>query len=306
MEQLAQQMRKLTVQIQGSDITRSDRVHITKQFCRILQRTLNIQCRRVCNLKVKHIEAYIKYRTEQGISPRILHDEMCILRQTLEQGGRNIIASDERLSHDTLGLSGVERTGPRTVISPEHFQSVILEARKIDPGLAITLELARLLGLCPREAIQCSSSLKSWRLQIKRSEKLNLQPTSLQVNTGTIRGNKRYVPILNYNTVRQTIEQAIIIAKTRNGQLIARPDFKSAAAYWRIHTTRLGLTDDNSPHCLRDAWVEDAIRKFYLEEHYNDKATLERISMALGHNNSNYVTRAYSHILQKIKDEAKN
>lgn len=43
--------------------------------------------------------------------------------------------------------------------------------------------------------------------------------------------------------------------------------------YWRGEIARVGLRGDYTPHSLRDAWTQDAIR-YYLAQGFSDKEAL--------------------------------
>ncbi|QBY32113.1 hypothetical protein E2R62_21550 [Citrobacter rodentium] len=64
------------------------------------------------------------------------------------------MAQSERLNSRSLGLSGASRNGTKQAITPEHYRNVLETARVIDPGMAVALELSRLMGLRSQEAVQ--------------------------------------------------------------------------------------------------------------------------------------------------------
>ncbi|ETD59444.1 integrase domain-containing protein, partial [Escherichia coli] len=117
--------------------------------------------------------------------------------------------------------SGASRNGTRRAISPEHYEKVMEKARAQDAGLAAALEIARLMGLRSQEAVQSSQSLKTWLKAIERGE------TRLKVVFGTKGGRPRYTTILDTNAVRKALENALPVAKQRNGKLIDKPDLKT-------------------------------------------------------------------------------
>ncbi len=78
---------------------------------------------------------------------------------------------------------------------------------------------------------------------------------------------------LDTGAVKKVLDKAIAVAERRNGRLIDRPDLKRALRYWRNQTSRMGLTDEYSPHSLRYAWAQDAIRR-YLAQGFSEKEAL--------------------------------
>ncbi|ENR9169170.1 integrase domain-containing protein, partial [Salmonella enterica] len=161
-------------------------------------------------------------------------------------------------------------------------------ARLKDPGLAAALELARLMGLRSQEAVQSAQSLKTWRQALERGE------SRLTVLFGTKGGRPRETIILDAGAVRKALDNAIGIAEQRNGRLIDRATLKEAMQFWRKQAERLGLTGQNSPHSLRYAWAQDAIRH-YLAQGFSEQEALAMTAMDLGHGDGRgrYVAQVY-------------
>ncbi|EFO1359191.1 MULTISPECIES: integrase domain-containing protein [Escherichia] len=275
MSKLSSEMKALAKKAGGSFKTVDDRIHITKRFSEHL-RALNIQIQRVEQIKVRHIECYIQERLEQDIGLRTLQNEMAALRSVLRQAGRRQVVKHPRLTNKALGLSGASRNGTRRAITPEHYEKVMEKARAQDAGLAAALEIARLMGLRSQEAVQSSQSLKTWLKAIERGE------TRLKVVFGTKGGRPRYTTILDTNAVRKALENALPVAKQRNGKLIDKPDLKTAMEHWHKQATKVGLTGEFSPHSLRYAWAQDAIRH-YLAQGFSEKESLALTATDLGH-----------------------
>lgn len=275
MSKLSSEMKALAKNAGGSFKTVNDRIHITKRFSKHL-RALNIQIQRVEQIKVRHIECYIEERLGQNIGLRTLQNEMAALRSVLRLAGRRQVVEHPRLTNRALGLSGASRNGTRRAITPEHYRQVMKNARAQDTGLAAAVEITRLMGLRSQEAVQSSQSLKTWLKAISRGE------TRLKVVFGTKGGRPRYTTILDAGTVSKALENAWSVAKQRNGRLIDRPDLKTALDHWHKQAIRAGLTGEFSPHSLRYAWAQDAIRH-YLAQGFSEKESLALTAMDLGH-----------------------
>ncbi|MBK4715186.1 MULTISPECIES: integrase domain-containing protein [Tenebrionibacter/Tenebrionicola group] len=288
MSKLSREMKTLAKHVGGSFKTVHDRTRIIDRFCRHLM-ALNIQVRDVQHLKTKHIESYIADRQAAGIAVRTLHNDMSALRAVFRLAGREKLVTSTRLTNKALGLSGASRAGTKFAIPDERFQAVLQSARQYDQGLACALQLARLLGLRSQEAVQCASSLNTWKKQIERNQ------STLTIVFGTKGGRPRETRILDRNAVQQAVNDALLIAKTRNGKLIDKPDLKTAMNFWRTHTTRLGLIGNYSPHCLRYAWAQDALR-YYLSQGFSCSEARAMTSMDLGHGDGRgrYVERIYT------------
>ncbi|WP_097316194.1 integrase domain-containing protein [Escherichia coli] len=275
MSKLSSEMKALAKKAGGSFKTVNDRIHATKRFSQHL-RELNIQIQRVEQIKVRHIECYIQERLEQDIGLRTLQNEMAALRSVLRLAGRRQVVEHPRLTNKALGLSGASRNGTRRAITPEHYEKVMENARAQDAGLAAAVEIARLMGLRSQEAVQSSQSLKTWLRAISRGE------TRLKVVFGTKGGRPRYTTLLDAGAVRKTVENALPIARQRNGRMIDKPDLKTALESWHKQAIKAGLKGEFSPHSLRYAWAQDAIRH-YLAQGFSEKESLALTATDLGH-----------------------
>ncbi|OSM99067.1 integrase domain-containing protein [Lonsdalea populi] len=284
---LEQEMKTLARQAGGSHKTVHDRMALAQRFCeRLLEQ--NVQIRRVEQLKARHIENYVRERLEQGIKKRSLQNEMAALRCLLKQAGRDRLATSERLSNKSLGLSGASRNGTRQAITAEHYRQALETAREKNTGMAAALELSRLMGLRSQEAVQCAQSLRTWKQALERGE------TRLTVVFGTKGGRPRETMILDAGAVRKALDNALSVAENRNGRLIDKPNLKSAMKYWHSQASRIGLTGAYSPHSLRYAWAQDAIRH-YLAQGFSEKEALALVAMDLGHGDGRgrYVAQVY-------------
>ncbi|EQA1140633.1 DNA-binding protein, partial [Escherichia coli] len=225
---------------------------------------------------VRHIECYIEERLEQDIGLRTLQNDMAALQAVLRQAGRRQVVEHPRLTNKALGVSGASRNGTRRAITPEHYQQVMEKARTEDAGLAAALEIARLMGLRSQEAVQSSQSLKTWLKAIERGE------NRLKVVFGTKGGRPRYTTVLDTGAVRKALEKALLVADRHNGRLIDKPDLKMALESWHKQVIKVGLKGEFSPHSLRYAWAQDAIRH-YLAQGFSEKESLALTATDLGH-----------------------
>lgn len=287
MSLLEQEMKKLAQQAGCSHKTLHDRMALVQRFCERLMGQ-NVQIRRVEQLKSRHIEEYVRARLAQDITKRSLQNEMSAVRCILKQAGRDKLAQSGRLSNRALGLSGVSRNGTKRAITPEHYRHVLETARAKDPGLAAALELSRLMGLRSQEAVQSAQSLNTWKQVLARGG------SRLTVVFGTKGGRPRETIILDAGAVRKAVDAALAVAEQRHGRLIDKPDLKSAMKYWHGQASRLGLTGAYSPHSLRYAWAQEAIR-YYLAQGSSEKEALAMTAMDLGHGDGRgrYVAQVY-------------
>ncbi|MDX5630245.1 MULTISPECIES: integrase domain-containing protein [unclassified Brenneria] len=287
MSRLNREIQTLARQAGGSHKTVHDRLKIAERLASHLL-SLNIQIRTVQHLKAKHIECYIAERLEQGITLRTLHNEMAAVRVILRTAGWAKLANAERLSNKTLGLSGASRNGTRQAITPECYQAALAILQQKDAGLALTLQLARMMGLRSQEAVQCSQSLQTWAAVLERGDE------QLTVVFGTKGGRPRQTRVLDREALTQAVHQAIAITAARNGRLIDKPDLKSAMNRWRSQTALAGLKGQYSLHSLRYAWAQDAMH-YYRQQGFSNREASALVSMDLGHGDGRgrYVAQVY-------------
>lgn len=235
-----------------------------------------------------HKTVHDRIKLAQGITKRSLQNEMAAVRCILKQAGRDRLAQSERLNNRSLGLSGASRNGTKLAITPEHYRDVLETARVKDPGMAAALELSKLMGLRSQEAVQSVQSLKTWRQALDRGD------TRLTVVFGTKGGRPRETIILDAVAVRKALDNALAVAEDRHDRLIDKPDLKTVMKYWHSQASRLGLTGAYSPHSLRYAWAQDAIRH-YLAQGFSEKEALAMTAMDLGHGDGRgrYVAQVY-------------
>lgn len=102
--------------------------------------------------------------------------------------------------------------------------------------------------------------------------------------------------VTDREAVRQAVKEALNIAGERDGHLIDKPDLKSAMDYWHNHLRDAGLTGEYSPHSLRYAWAQDAIR-YYEEQGLSHKEALAATSTDLGHGDGRgrYIEQVYGY-----------
>lgn len=118
--------------------------------------------------------------------------------------------------------------------------------------------------------------------------------TRLTVVFGTKGYRPRKTEVQDTIAVKKALENALTVAEERNGRLIDRPRLQQAMNYWRKEIAKAGLTGIYTPHSLRYAWTQDALRH-YLAQGFSDKEALALTSMDLGHGDGRgrYVVQVY-------------
>lgn len=140
--------------------------------------------------------------------------------------------------------------------------------------------------------MQCSQSLQTWATALERGDE------QLMVVFGTKGGRPRQTRVLDREALMQTVNQALAVSAARNGRLINKPDLKSAINRWRSQTALAGLKGQYSPHSLRYAWAQDAIR-YYRRQGVSNREVRSLVSMDLGHGDGRgrYVQRVYGRMM---------
>ncbi len=156
MSRLIKELKFFARKVGGSHKTCHDRIRIAGRLGALLL-SLNIQVKSLSHLKAKHVEHYVDARLSQGIAKRTVQNEMSALRNIFRMAGREKLETSPRLSNQALGLSGTSRAGTKQAIPDATFQVVYQKALERDAGFAVTLKLARLLGVTfsGSRAMQC-------------------------------------------------------------------------------------------------------------------------------------------------------
>ncbi|CAK7020112.1 integrase domain-containing protein [Saezia sanguinis] len=271
----------------GSGKTRTQRQNHIGKFDRFLKQN-NIQIARIEQIREKHIVRYFETRVAQGMKLRSLQNEASAIRQTLRASGRYKLADSPRISNKALKLNGASRAGTKVAISDTQYQAIHQKALQKNPGLAAALELARVLGLRGEEAVQSCQSLPLWY------KALHAGATELKVTYGTKGGRPRYTQVINRERVVGAVTTALITSSRQNGKLIDKPNLKEAMSYWRTQCSALGLKGEISPHSLRYAFAQDALR-YFQEQGHSRKEALALTSMSLGHGDGrgDYIKQVY-------------
>lgn len=118
--------------------------------------------------------------------------------------------------------------------------------------------------------------------------------TRLTVVFGTKGKRPRETVIQDAGAVKKALDNALAVAEQRDGRLIDQPNLQKAMNYWRGEIAKAGLTGDYTPHSLRYAWTQDAIRH-YLVLGFSNQEALALTSMDLGHGDrrGRYVVQVY-------------
>lgn len=294
---LGKQLVTLARQGGGSFKTISDRSKIASRFSERLA-TLNIQIRDVSHIKTKHIENYIRSRQGENISSRTLQNEMAALRSVLTQGGRNVLANPthEKLSNQALNISGASREGTKVAISDSRLKEVVSLVSEKDRGIALSIQLARYIGLRAEETVQSAKSLNTWRKTLQAGS------DNVRVVFGTKGGRPRDATIFEKEKVISLLNEAVRYVEVNNGKLIDKPSLHQALDRYHNVLRESGMTGIHAPHSLRYAYSQDAVN-YHLENGMSRKEAEALVSMDLGHGDGRgaYVARVYNRVDESVE-----
>ena len=292
MAKLNKNLKTLARQAGGSFKTVADRMKIADRFADRLQ-SLNIQVRDIKNIKTGHVELYVRSRLAEDISKRTLQNEMSAIRSLLRVAGKTFMAdpSHEKLSNEALNISGTSRDGTKVAITDEHLDSVLSLVKEKDEGVAVAIQLSRLLGLRTEETIQSVKSLSTWKKALQNGE------DKIRVVFGTKGGRPRDTTIIKREETLKLLASALKYTAEHNGKLIDKPSLHLAIERYRNIVREAGMVGEFAPHSLRYAYTQDVIR-LHLEKGFSVKEAQALASMDLGHGDGrgHYVARIYSKV----------
>ena len=288
-KQFSKQLVTLARQSGGSFKTVADRSRIAARLAEQMLK-LNIQIRDVNHIKTHHIENYVRSRLAEDISKRTLQNEMAALRAILTTAGRTKLADPkhEKLSNDSLKLSGASRAGSKTAITDERFHEALALVRSKDEGVALAMEIARYLGLRTEEAVQSAKSLKTWQQALARGDE------RLRVVFGTKGGRPRDTTVVRREELVRSLNAAVAYSAEHSGKIVDKAGLRSAIDRYRNVVKDAGLTGKEAPHSLRYAYSREAT-EWHMKNGLSRKEAEAMVSMDLGHGDGrgNYVRMVY-------------
>jgi hypothetical protein len=273
----------------GGYATTADRMRIAKYFISYLNDN-GIKLRHIESIKTRHLTGYLLGRKEQNLSHRTVSNERAALRGILSQGGRYKLADPDNplLSNKALGLESVSRDGTKLPLTGDEFRKAFAEVEIKDRGVAATMQLAYVLGLRTKEAIESCKSISTWKRALESGQ------DSVRVVFGTKGGRPRDTVIIDRIALKHAIHYAEKVMDKNNGKLIDKPDVRKAIDRYRYHVRRVGLVGEKAPHSMRYHFSQEA-KQFYEEKGFSEKEVYAQVSMDLGHGDGRgrYVRQVY-------------
>ncbi|WP_262947498.1 integrase domain-containing protein [Xenorhabdus indica] len=273
----------------GSFVTVADRERIALQFLNFLKDS-GIKLRQMDSLKAKYIERYIAERKVNSISHRTLQNEMSVLRGVLAQAGKHKLADPDnvRLSNRALGIAEIDRKGTKTALTPAAFSKIFQQVEQKDRNVAAVMQLAYVLGLRTKEAVEAYKSLATWKKALENGQ------TSVRVIFGTKGGRPRQTTILDRAALQHAIAYAEREQAERGGKLIDKPTITQAIDRYRYIVRSSGLAGKNAPHSMRYHFAQQS-GEYYKAQGFSEREALALASMDLGHGDGRgrYIRQVY-------------
>jgi len=225
------------------------------------------------NITEKQLRGFVQARIDAGVSDRTLQNEASHIRRSLEGVGRNEFAQIT-CSNKNLGIPSASRIGTGKIVD----QGVLRAAREQLPTeTRVLVDLQWTMGLRVREAVCAGPSLNIWLKTLETGGRV------LHVTDGTKGGRIRDVFIRpdNVEATKASILGCLGVFNEK-GKLVDSPHLKAALETHTDRLARAGLKGDNSSHSLRRDFAYRQY-KYYLEEGYDNKKSLQLVSRDMGH-----------------------
>lgn len=152
-------------------LTQEDRSRTFRMFAGVMRETgFGIHC--AAQIGGKHLQAYIRHRSENGIASRTLAKQMGHLRAVLRRIGKQGLADNPAYSNRSLGIAQGTRKGTKEPLSDAQIRAFQQREERLGrPDMGAILELQRALGLREVEAIRAGRSYTLLRLHRELTER---------------------------------------------------------------------------------------------------------------------------------------
>lgn len=271
----------------GSHLTRESRDRTLDRLQDRLEDAGYNNLRSVEQLAMRHIEAYVESRIEDGVSPRTMQNELSHIRSVMNPDR----AQAPEMSNKALGIDGGSRIGTKTAVTTDELKAWTDKASGLGrEGIAAALEVSRQLGLRSQEVIRADAEqLRTWSREASEQSRVT-------VVHGTKGGRVRDTTVPTPDRTVAVLERAAAIAELQGGYLVAQADgspaesLKSATGIYRSYTDRHGI----DAHRCRYAYARE-VYQHHRDQGLSHRAACSRTSVDLGHGDARgrYVSSVY-------------
>lgn len=240
----------------------------------------------------RHLTAFVAARVHEGISPRTLANQMSHIRAVLEHVGKSGLARNPEYSNRSLGIAQGSRIGTKEPLSDAALKG-FRDTTANRPGIGLTLELQRALGLRETEAIRGgrADTLARWERELT-------QKGCVYIVEGTKGGRPRDTHVANVERALSVIREARSLIQSQGGGYLVRKADGSAAAnlkqarnIYRNLCHREGIQS----HAARYAFARERLEA-YRQHGFSEREARAATSQDLGHGDGRgrYVASVYA------------
>ncbi len=258
-----------------ANLTFKGREQSLDRFARFLWRA-GYQVHTVAQVKEKHVVAWVDDMMSRNCSKRTIANNLAHVRTALEGIKRRSFA--DKLSNDTLGVSGSSRAGTKRPMSREVFAQFRVAVDAIDPGIAMALELQLEFGLRAEESVRSVKSLADWLRALSNP----VTDGFVTVIHGTKGGKTRRSPSLDRVRATDTVRHALDLSKQAGGRLIRKQTLKQAMDRYHYVVRRVGMVGEQAPHSLRYRYATEHLQRMK-EAGVSKREAAAGVSTFLGH-----------------------
>ena len=272
--------------------TQESRSQTFRTFARVMRETgFGIHC--AAQIGGKHLQAYIRYRSENGIVSRTLAKEMGHLRAVLRHIGKQGLADNPAYSNRSLGIAQGSRKGTKEPLSDAQIRAFQQRAERLGrPDMGAILELQRALGLREVEAIRAGRSDTLLRLRRELTER-----GCARMIEGTKGGRMRDVHPADVGRALAAVQRALEILEASGRRYllacakgVQTTGLEQAVRVYSKFCSRAGLQS----HAARYAFAEERMQA-YRNQGYSQREARILTSLDLGHGDGRgrYVASVY-------------
>jgi hypothetical protein len=195
--ELAADLQRIGYQLGGAHLTRQARSATFNTFATAMHQ-LGYGIRAAGQIGGKHLAAFVAHRGTQGTSARTRANELSHLRAVLVQIGKQGLARNPAYGNRALGVERGSRIGTKQPLADAAIRAFQEHMDRLArPGIGVTLELQRALGLRETEAIRGgqADTLSRWQREL-------VERGAVHVVEGTKGGRARDVHPANVDRAR--------------------------------------------------------------------------------------------------------
>ena len=219
---------------------------------------------------------------------------MSHLRAVLEHIGKQALARNPAYSNSALGIERGSRIGTKQPLSDAAIQTFQTQMARLDrPGIGITLELQRALGLREAEAVRAgqNETLTRWAQELR-------EHGHVRVIEGTKGGRPRDVHPASVERALSVIERARTTLEITEQQYVvarvdgtATQDLQQALGVYRNLCYRAGIQSQGA----RYAFTSERLQA-YRDQGYSEREARAATSLDLGHGDGRgrYIASVYA------------